>query len=149
VRVVAPAAQGLRGEDDGTADEEVLGILQRRSGYGGHRAAESAVVGVATVVVLGVLDDTRDPAGEVAAQGVERGGEVAADVKDDLAPSGALFEVAQDRFGVGEQVAVSCRRRSRRLRPGVVRGRVRTWAWGAPPAFGYGTHTAYARGPLG
>ncbi|MER5227508.1 hypothetical protein [Streptomyces flaveus] len=93
------------------------------------------MVGVATVAVLGVLDDTQDLAGEVVAQGIERRGEVAADAEeDDLAASGAFFEVAQGQVGVGEQVAVSCRRRSRRLRPGVAPGRGRTWAWGAPPA---------------
>jgi hypothetical protein len=90
VQAVAPAAQGLDGEDDGTADEEVLGILQRRSGHGDHRAAEFVVVGVAAVV------DTHDLAGEMVAQGVERRGEAAADVEeDDLAASGAFFEVAQ------------------------------------------------------
>jgi hypothetical protein len=89
VQVVAPAAQGLGGEDDGTADEEVLGILQRRSGPGDHRAAEFVVVGVAAVVVLSVLDDTQDLAGEMVAQDVERRGEAAADVEEDDLAAGA------------------------------------------------------------
>lgn len=135
MQVVAPAAQGLGGEDDGTDDEEVLGILQRRSGQEDQPAAEFVLVGAAAVAVLGVLDDTQDLAGEMVAQGVERRGEVAADVEeDDLAASGAFFEVAQGSVGVGEQVAVSRRRRSRRLRPGIAPGRGRTWARGAPPA---------------
>lgn len=64
MRGVAPAAQGPGGEADGTADEEVLGILQRRPGYGDHRAAEFVLVGVAAVAVPGVLDDTQELAGE-------------------------------------------------------------------------------------
>jgi hypothetical protein len=86
--------QGLGGEDDASADEEVLAIAQRGSGHEDHRAVEFVVVGVAAVAVLGVLDDTRDPAGEVAAQGVERRDEAAAadDVEqDDLAASGAAI----------------------------------------------------------
>lgn len=41
------------------------------------------MVGVAAVAVLGVLYDNQDPAGEMAALGVERRGEVAADVEED------------------------------------------------------------------
>ncbi|KOG43279.1 hypothetical protein AQJ84_20040 [Streptomyces resistomycificus] len=70
MQAAAPAAQRLGGEDAGTADEEVLGILQRRSGHGDHRAAESVVAGVAAAAVLGVLDDTQDLAGEMPPQGV-------------------------------------------------------------------------------
>lgn len=92
MQVVAPAAQGLGGEDDGTDDEEVLGILQRRSGQEDQPAAEFVVVGAAAVAVLGVLDDTQDLAGEMVAQGVERRGEVAADVEeDDLAAGGRVL----------------------------------------------------------
>ncbi|MFP3991856.1 hypothetical protein U9R90_31155 [Streptomyces sp. E11-3] len=60
------------------------------------------MAGVAAVAVLGVLDDTQDLAGEMVAQGVERRGEAAADVEeDDVAPSGAFFEVAQGPVEVG------------------------------------------------
>ena len=71
--VAAAAHEGLGGEHDGLADEEVFGVLERGAGDRDDRAGQLVEVGVAAVAVLGVLDHAEDAAGEAVAQRVEGG----------------------------------------------------------------------------
>ncbi len=103
--VAAATHDGFGGEDDGLADEEVLGVLQRRTGDGDHRAGKFVEAGVAAVAVLGILDHPEELTGEASTQVGQGRSEVAADVEQrDRLGGGPGLEVVQGRVRVGEQL---------------------------------------------
>lgn len=104
--IAALPHDGLGGEDDGLADEEVLGVLQRGARHGDDGAGQLLEVLVPSMAVLRVLDDSQETTGEPVVHIRERRGEVATNVQQtDRLARGPGFEVVQGGVDLGEPIA--------------------------------------------